>query len=147
MNIYIYIYICIYTLSLYAPYSIKIKMHPQGFSRIWRNSIPISGPVPRRPGPVHGPWPREQPTFGVRGISQSPPRCLTMSPQRAIFTKLDLPKVDYYAPWGLEASQCTIVHLGEVQLGKNGPLWRYSEASGGALRNFGSPKCRLLPGS
>ena len=64
----------------------------------------------------------EKPTFGVREICQSSPRCLVMSLQRAIFTELDLPELPYIAVRRLEASQCIIVHLGEVQLGKNGPL-------------------------
>ena len=121
-------------------------MQPQGFSWIWRNSMPISGPVPQRPGPVHGPWPMEKPTFGVREICQSSPRCPAMSPQRAIFTKLDIPKMDYIAVRRLEASQCTIGHLGEVQLGKNDPLWRHPEATGGPLTNLKGLKDSFLMG-
>ena len=102
--IHIYIYLFIYFLSLYGPYSIRSKMQPQGFSRTWRNSMLISCLVPRRPGPVHGPWPMEKPTFGVREICQSSPRCFAMSPQRAIFTKLDPPKMAYIAVRRLEAS-------------------------------------------
>ena len=104
------------------------------------------------PGPVHGPWAREKPTLGAPQKCQSSPRCPRMQPQRVIFTKLDLPKMRYITVGSVEASHGNITHLGEVQLGKNDPLWLHLGASWGALTNSGGPygrfpyglKCNLV---
>ena len=97
------------------------------------------------PGPVHGPWAREKPIFGAPGICQSSPRCPRVSPQRVVSTDSDLPEMDYYVPWALEAPQYIIVHLGEVRIGKNGPPWRHHGASGGALTFFGKLQMSAAP--
>jgi len=53
----------------------------------------------------------------------------------------------HYSPVrGLKASYGNIMHLGEVQLGKNDPLWLHPGASRGALTILGSPKGRFLTG-
>ena len=114
-------------------------MYLYGFSRIPPNSIQILEGVVLGPGPVHGPWAREKPTFGAPQNCQSSPRCPRMQPQRVIFPDIDLPKMHYIAVGSLEASHWTIMHLGEVHVGKNGPLWLHLGASWGALTNSAEP--------
>ena len=136
-----------YILSLYCRIFLKFQIDLGGFSHKSQNISHNWGCRVPPPDPVRGPWPGEKPIFGAARNRQSSPGCTRMSPQRAKITELEPPKMHYCPVRGGEAPPWTIMHLGEVQLGKNGPLWRYSEASGGALTNFCNPKCRLLPGS
>ena len=66
--------------------------------------------------------------------------------QRVIFPELDLPKINYNAVRGLKASHWTMLHLGEVNVGKNDPLRPHYGTSRGALTFFGSSKGLFLTG-
>ena len=46
-----------------------------------------------------------------------------MPPWKVVFTNSDLPEMHYDVPWALEAPQYIIIHLGEVRIGRNDPLW------------------------
>ena len=97
-------------------------MYLQGFSQILQTIVHVWGAAVEGPGPVHGPWAREKPTLGTPQNCESSPRCPRMPLQRVIFPDIDLPKMHYNAVGSLEASHWTIMHLGEVNVGKNGPL-------------------------
>ena len=88
----------------------------------------------------------EKAIFGMDRNRESSPRCVRVSPQKAIFTDMDLPKMNY-SPWrSLTASHWTIVHLGGFQFGDFGPLGGHTDASRGALTIPDSSKDRFLTG-
>ena len=67
-----------------------------------------------------------------------------MSPQMAKITELEPPKMHYSPVRSGEAPPWTIVHLGEVHIGKNGLLGGHSNASRGSLTISVRPKDRFL---
>ena len=90
------------------------------------------------PAPVHGPGPMEKLTLESAENSQSLPKCLEMPLQDVKKTEIDIPQMHHNPQRSGEASCWTVVHLGDVKLGKSDVLWRHPKASGGALANSGS---------
>ena len=105
-------------LSLYWRILVKSRIYLQGFSQIFENIVQFWGGVVPDPGPVHGPWPMEKLTLGATRICQKPPRCLRMPLQDVKKTEIDIPQMHYDPRRSGEASCWTVVHLGDVNLGK-----------------------------
>ena len=76
------------------------------------------GGVVPDPGPVHGPWSMEKLTLESVENCQKPPRCLEMPLQDAKKTEIDIPQMHHNPQRSGEASCWTVVHLGDVNLGK-----------------------------
>lgn len=83
----------------------------------------LFGGVPvRGPGPVLDPWPVEKLTLGSVENRQKSPRCLEMPLQDAKKTDIDIPQRHHSPQRSGEASCWTVVHLGDVKLGKSDVL-------------------------
>ena len=101
-----------------------------------------SGPGPSTgPGPVLGPWAREKLSFRDFKSCQRSPRCSGLQLQRVIFAKLDFPEMHYHAVRSREGSRWTIMHLGEVEVGKKSGLWLHFLASRGGLADLQMHDC------
>ena len=125
---------------------VKFQIDLGGFSHKSQNISHNWGCRVPAPDPVRGPWPGEKPIFGADRNRQSSPGCTRMSPQRAKITELEPPKMHYCPVRGGEAPPWTIMHLGEVHIGKNGLLRGHSNASRGSLTISSGPKDRFLHG-
>ena len=110
-------------------------MYLQSFSQILKIIVQFMVWVVPGPGPVHGPGPMEKLTLGSVENCQRPPRCLEVQLQDTRKTDIDIPQMHHDPQRSGEASCWTVVHLGDVKLGKSDVLWRHPKASGGALAN------------